>query len=45
MLSHASPAAVRIALSAADDGVRIDLIKVRGGHAGKLILSLRPPAT
>ena len=45
MLSHASPAAVRIALSAADDGVRIDLIKVRGGPAGKLILPLRPPAT
>lgn len=46
MLSHASPAAVRIALSAVeeavgDEGVCVDLIKVRGGHTGKLVLPLR----
>jgi cell division inhibitor SulA/protein ImuA len=45
MLGQASPAAVRIALSAVEDGVCLDLIKVRGGRAGKLNLPLRPPAT
>ena len=39
-LTQASPAAVRIALSAADDGVSLDLVKVRGGHPGRLILAL-----
>jgi protein ImuA len=43
-LSHASPAAVRIALSAADDGVCVELVKVRGGRAGKLTLPLSAPA-
>ena len=43
-LSHASPAAVRIALSAVDAGVCVDLVKVRGGHAGKFVLPLRPTA-
>ena len=40
MLTQASPAAVRIAVSAADDGVSLDLVKVRGGHPGSLILAL-----
>jgi hypothetical protein len=44
MLDHASPAAVRIALSATEDGVCVELIKVRGGRAGKLNLPLSEPA-
>jgi hypothetical protein len=46
-LSHASPAAVRIALSAARDGtgMTLDLVKVRGGQPGKLVLPLNRPAT
>jgi hypothetical protein len=46
-LSHASPAAVRIALSAASDGtgMTLDLVKVRGGQPGKLVLPLNRPAT
>jgi hypothetical protein len=44
-LSQTSPAAIRIALSAANDGVRLDLIKVRGSRPGKLVLPLRCPAT
>ena len=39
-LTQASPASVRIALSAADDGVSLDLVKVRGGHPGRLVMSL-----
>src|ERR1700760_3034056 len=39
-LSHASPAAVRIALSAASNGMNLDLVKVRGGQPGKLTLPL-----
>jgi hypothetical protein len=40
MLTHASPAALRIALSAADDGMSLNLVKVRGGHPGRLVLPL-----
>jgi hypothetical protein len=40
MLTHASPAALRIALSAADDGMSLHLMKVRGGHPGRLVLPL-----
>ncbi|MFL6605694.1 MAG: translesion DNA synthesis-associated protein ImuA [Steroidobacteraceae bacterium] len=43
MLSSASPAAVRIALSAAGEEVRADIVKVRGGHPQALTFSLRPP--
>src|ERR1700736_5749942 len=39
-LTHASPAALRIAVSAADDGVSLDIVKVRGGHPGRLVLPL-----
>jgi hypothetical protein len=42
MLSNASPAALRIALSAVGDDVRADIVKVRGGHPHALTLSLRP---
>jgi hypothetical protein len=45
MPNHASPAAVRIGLSAADDGVCVDIVKARGGHAGRLIVPLHPSAT
>jgi protein ImuA len=47
MLSHASPAAVRLALFPASEGegVQADLVKVRGGRAGTLTLPLRLPAT
>ncbi len=45
MLSHASPAAIRIALSAADEGVCVELVKVRGGLPGRLNLPLGAPAT
>jgi len=45
LLSQASPAAVRIALSAADAGVCLDLVKVRGGRSGRLTLPLAAPAT
>jgi hypothetical protein len=38
--TQASPAAIRIALSAADGGVSLDLVKVRGGHPGRLVMSL-----
>lgn len=44
-LNQASPAAVRIALSPAEDGVGVDLAKVRGGRPGRLTLPLRAPAT
>jgi hypothetical protein len=44
-LTQASPAAIRIALSAAAGGVSLDLIKVRGGHPGRMLLSLDPPPT
>jgi hypothetical protein len=44
-LSHASPAAVRIALSAANNGMTLDLVKVRGGQPGRLVLPLNRPAT
>ena len=43
-LTHASPAALRIAVSAADDGVSLHIVKVRGGHPGKLVLPLTRPA-
>src|ERR1700733_5212099 len=43
-LSHASPAAVRIALSAANNGMNLDLVKVRGGQPGRLVLPLNRPA-
>jgi hypothetical protein len=43
-LSHASPAAVRIALSAAINGMNLDLVKVRGGQPGRLVLPLNRPA-
>jgi protein ImuA len=43
--SHSSAAAVRIELSAADGGVCVDLVKVRGGRAGRLIVPLRAPTT
>ena len=42
-LAHASPAAVRIALFPGEDGVRADLVKVRGGHGSSLTLPLQPP--
>jgi hypothetical protein len=44
-LTQASPAAIRIALSAADDGMSLDLVKVRGGQPGRLVLPLNHPAT
>jgi protein ImuA len=44
MLSNASPAALRIALSTAGEDVRADIVKVRGGHPQALTLPLRPPA-
>ena len=46
-LNQASPAAVRIALSAADNGtgMTLDLVKVRGGQPGRLVLPLNRPAT
>jgi protein ImuA len=44
MLSNASPAALRIALSAAGEEVRADIVKVRGGHPQALTLPLRPLA-
>jgi hypothetical protein len=44
-LTHASPAALRITLSAADGGMSLDLVKVRGGQSGRLVLPLNPPAT
>jgi protein ImuA len=43
-LTHASPAALRIAVCAADDGVSLDIVKVRGGHPGRLVLPLTRPA-
>jgi hypothetical protein len=43
-LTHASPAALRIALSATDDGMSLNLVKVRGGQPGKLVLPLNRPA-
>ena len=45
-LSHASPAALRVALSAVKDGngLHLDLVKVRGGHPSKLVLALNRPA-
>jgi hypothetical protein len=45
MLTQASPAAIRIALSAADDGMSLNLVKVRGGQSGRLVLPLNHPAT
>jgi hypothetical protein len=44
-LTHASPAALRIALSAVDDGMSLHLVKVRGGQPGRLVLPLNRPAT
>lgn len=44
-LTQASPAAIRIALSATSDGMCLDLVKVRGGQPGKLVLPLNCPAT
>jgi len=44
-LSSASPAAVRIALYPEAEGIRAELLKVRGGRTGRLILPLRFPAT
>jgi hypothetical protein len=44
-LSCASPAAIRIALSATDEGLCVDLIKARGGRPGKLVLPLYCPAS
>jgi hypothetical protein len=44
-LTHASPAALRIALSAANDGMSLSLVKVRGGQPGRLVLPLNRPAT
>jgi hypothetical protein len=43
-LNHASPAAVRIGVSAASNGISIDLVKVRGGQPGRLVLPLNRPA-
>jgi hypothetical protein len=42
MLRNASPAALRIALSAAGEDVRADIVKVRGGHPRTFTLPLRP---
>jgi len=41
-LSNASPAALRIVLSAAGEDVRADIVKVRGGHPRALTLPLHP---
>jgi hypothetical protein len=41
MLSNSSPAALRIALSTAGEHVRVDIVKVRGGHPHTLTLPLR----
>ena len=45
-LSQSSPAAVRITLSATNNGsdISLDLMKVRGGHPGRLVLPLNRPA-
>jgi len=45
-LSQPSPAAVRITLSATNNGSGMsrDLMKVRGGHPGKLVVPLDRPA-
>jgi protein ImuA len=44
-LRRASPAAVRVALSPAADGTRVEFVKVRGGHAFEVMLSLLPAFT
>lgn len=44
VLSSASPAALRIGLSAVAGGINLDLVKVRGGQPGKLVLPLPRPA-
>jgi hypothetical protein len=44
-LRNASPAALRIALSAAGEDVRVDIVKVRGGHPHALTLPLRSLTT
>jgi protein ImuA len=44
VLSSASPAALRIGLSPVDGGINLDLVKVRGGQPGKLVLPLPRPA-
>jgi cell division inhibitor SulA/protein ImuA len=38
-----SPAALRLALSATDDGMRIEIKKCRGGIAGRFIRCTLPP--
>jgi len=45
-LSQPSPAAVRLTLSATNNGsgMSLDLMKVRGGHPGKLVVPLDRPA-
>lgn len=43
LLGVASPAALRLALSASEGGTRVDLVKVRGGgRARSVVLPLRP---
>jgi len=45
-LSQSSPAAVRVAVSAINNGsgMSLDLMKVRGGYPGKLVVPLHRPA-
>ena len=45
-LSQSSPAAVRVAVSATNNGsgMSLDLMKVRGGHPGRLVLPLNRSA-
>ncbi len=42
-LQHPSPAALRVGLSAAGDGVRLEIVKARGGHPGGVTLALDRP--
>ncbi|HEY6484364.1 MAG TPA: translesion DNA synthesis-associated protein ImuA [Steroidobacteraceae bacterium] len=45
-LRSSSPAALRLALSPAEDGVQVRIVKARGGHAsGPVTLSLHTPFT
>lgn len=44
-LDRSSPAAVRVALSAAGESLRLELVKVRGGHPGTVIVPLGRSST
>ena len=44
MLANPSPAALRLALHPHETGVRVQLVKVRGGHAAQFTVPLGPAA-